>query len=374
MNPEDEEGRIAAVRRYDILDTPPDGAFDRITALAARLFDVPIAIISIVDHDRIWFKSAVGVDATEIGRDPGLCASAICQIEPWLVNDAQVDVRTIDNPLVAGELGLRFYFGVPLRTSDGFNLGTLNVIDVQPREVTEEEVDTLEDLAAIVMDELELRLNARAQIPGAAAACPRGERRSRARTVAGSARASGRPPRGGTSRSGEHAGGCEGHGDRAARERRRQGPALRRRSRPRTAGLGSAAVTDLPRLRVVLADDTAAYRVMLRVILELDGRFEVVGEAANGKEAVELTGKLTPDAIVLDLAMPVMDGLQALPAIRAASPATTIVVLSGFARGQVDRVALDRGADAYLEKGEALSTVTADAARGDSRLERRVEL
>jgi GAF domain-containing protein len=163
VKPEDEEGRLAAVRRYDVLDTPPDGAFDRITALAARLFDVPIAIISIVDHDRIWFKSALGVDATEIGRDPGLCASAICQIEPWLVNDAQVDVRTIDNPLVAGELGLRFYFGVPLRTSDGFNLGTLNVIDVQPREVTDEEVDTLEDLAAIVMDELELRLHARAQ-------------------------------------------------------------------------------------------------------------------------------------------------------------------------------------------------------------------
>jgi GAF domain-containing protein len=151
------------VRRYDILDTPPDGAFDRITALAARLFDVPIAIISIVDHDRIWFKSALGVDATEIGRDPGLCASAICQIEPWLVNDATVDVRTIDNPLVAGDLGLRFYFGVPLRTSDGFNLGTLNVIDVQPREVSDDEVRTLEDLAAIVMDELELRLHARAQ-------------------------------------------------------------------------------------------------------------------------------------------------------------------------------------------------------------------
>ncbi len=118
-------------------------------------------------------------------------------------------------------------------------------------------------------------------------------------------------------------------------------------------------MTGSPRLRVVLADDTAAYRVMLRVLLELDGRFEVVGEAADGKEAVELAGTLTPDAIVLDLAMPVLDGLQALPAIRAASPATTIVVLSGFARGQVDRVALERGAHAYLEKGDALSTLTA---------------
>jgi GAF domain-containing protein len=158
---EDEDARLAAVRRYDVLDTPPDGSFDRITALAARFFDVPISIISIVDHDRIWFKSHHGVDATEIGRDPGLCASAICQVEPWLVTDAQVDLRTIDNPLVAGELGLRFYLGVPLTTNDGFNLGTLNVIDVKPRQVTEAEMATLRDLAAVVIDELELRLNVR---------------------------------------------------------------------------------------------------------------------------------------------------------------------------------------------------------------------
>ncbi len=159
--PEDEEGRIAAVRRYDVLDSPPAGAFERITALAARLFDVPISIISIVDHDRIWFKSHHGIDATEIGRDPGLCASAICQVDPWLVNDAQVDVRTIDNPLVAGELGLRFYLGVPLTTVEGYNLGTLNVIDLQPREVTDDEIETLRDLAAVVVDELEVRLAVR---------------------------------------------------------------------------------------------------------------------------------------------------------------------------------------------------------------------
>lgn len=162
--PRNEEARLAAVRRYDVLDTPPDGAFDRITALAARLFDVPISIISIVDHDRIWFKSHHGIDADEIGRDAGLCASAICQHEPWLVEDAGVDVRTIDNPLVAGELGLRFYLGVPLTTADGFNLGTLNVIDVEPREVSDEQVATLQDLAAVVVDELELRLDARTKL------------------------------------------------------------------------------------------------------------------------------------------------------------------------------------------------------------------
>ena len=162
--PANEEARLAAVRRYDVLDTPPDGAFDRITALAARLFGVPISIVSVVDTDRIWFKSHHGLDVEQIDRVPGLCASAICQAEPWVVTNAQVDVRTIDNPLVAGELGLRFYLGVPLTTSDGFNLGTLNVIGLQPREVTEDEVATLQDLAAIVVDELEVRLDARRKL------------------------------------------------------------------------------------------------------------------------------------------------------------------------------------------------------------------
>lgn len=159
--PPNEKDRLDAVRRYDVLDTPPDGAFDRITALAARLFDVPISIVSIVDSDRIWFKSRHGLAAEETTRDPGLCASAILGDTPWLITDAKADPRALANPLVAGEFGLRFYAGVPLHTTDGFNLGTLCVIGMQPREVTAEEVATLSDLAAVVMDELELRLSAR---------------------------------------------------------------------------------------------------------------------------------------------------------------------------------------------------------------------
>ena len=156
-----ESRRLEAVRRYAVLDTPEDGAFDRITALAARHFGVPIAIVSIVDTDRIWFKSHHGIDVREIGRDPGLCASAIMQHEPWVVEDAATDPRTLANPLVAGELGLRFYAGVPLTTHDGFNLGTLCVIDQAPRELSDDETATLRDMAAIVMDELELRLASR---------------------------------------------------------------------------------------------------------------------------------------------------------------------------------------------------------------------
>lgn len=155
-----EQRRMAAVHRYEILDSPPDGAFDRIAKLAARIFEVPIATITIVDEDRIWFKAKHGIDAEQIGRDPGLCASAVLGIEPWIVNDAASDPRTLSNPLVRGELGLRFYAAVPLTTADGYSLGTINIIDTQPREMTAEQIDTLELLAALVVDELELRLQA----------------------------------------------------------------------------------------------------------------------------------------------------------------------------------------------------------------------
>ena len=156
-----EERRLEAVQRYDVLDTPPDGAFDRITRLAATLLDMPIAIVTIVDHDRIWFKARHGLDVEEIGRDPGLCASAILGDEPWIVEDAARDPRALANPLAAGQFGLQFYAGAPLRTQDGYNLGTLCVIDKEPRQLGQRETQILIDLAAVVMDELELRLGAR---------------------------------------------------------------------------------------------------------------------------------------------------------------------------------------------------------------------
>ena len=162
--PVDEDQRIDAVRRYDVLDTPPDGAFDRITRLAARHFDVPVSIVSIVDTDRIWFKSHHGIEVDQIGRDPGLCASAILGAEPWVVENAAVDPRTLANPLVAGAMGLRFYAGAPLITHDGFRLGTLCVIDQRPRQFSDEDATVLSDLAAVVMDELELRLSAKATV------------------------------------------------------------------------------------------------------------------------------------------------------------------------------------------------------------------
>jgi serine/threonine protein kinase len=160
----DEESRMRAVERYRILDTPADGAFDRIASLAARMFSVPVAIVSVVDHDRIWFKAHHGTDVTEIGRDPGLCASAILQDEAWVIESATADPRTLANPLVAGEFGLQFYAGVPLRTPDGYNLGTFCILDREPRTFTAADTRTLEDLAAIVMNDLEMRLQSREAI------------------------------------------------------------------------------------------------------------------------------------------------------------------------------------------------------------------
>ncbi|MFE9418849.1 PP2C family protein-serine/threonine phosphatase [Streptomyces griseofuscus] len=156
-----EQARIAAVRRYDILDTPPDGAFDRVAALAARLFDVPVATVTIVDTDRIWFKAAHGLEGVkEIGRDPGLCGSAILRDDTLLIPDTLLDPVASDNPLVAGEMGVRFYAAAPIITRDGHRLGTVNVLDTKPRAISEDDTAILTDLAAIVMDELELRLSA----------------------------------------------------------------------------------------------------------------------------------------------------------------------------------------------------------------------
>lgn len=159
--PAAEKHRMAALKKYDILDTPADGNFDRITALASRMLNVPIAIVTLVDTDRIWFKSSFGLNINQISRDPGLCASAIFTNDIYLVEDAKKDPRTLANPLVAGEFGLEFYAAAPLTTDEGYNLGTLCVIDKKPRTLSAKEKETLFDLRDVVMHEIELRLAAK---------------------------------------------------------------------------------------------------------------------------------------------------------------------------------------------------------------------
>lgn len=169
----DEAARLQAVRRYDILDTPPDGAFDRITALAAELFDVPIALVTIVDHDRIWFKSRYGLEEVEqVDRAPGLCASAILHGEAYVIEEARNDPRSLANPLVAGKFGLQFYAAAPLRTTDGHRLGTLCIIDREPRVFSPRQAELLQRLAEIVMDAMELRISALTAIRAARTVAP----------------------------------------------------------------------------------------------------------------------------------------------------------------------------------------------------------
>ena len=157
--PTNEQARLAAVERYAILDTGREEAFDRLTALTARLLDAPGAMISFVDSDRVWVKSAQGVELNEVPRQHSPCAVTIMSDRPYLVPDASADPQWKDSPLVS-DIGLRFYAGAPLRTSDGFNLGGLCVVATEPRHATDAELRTLEDLASIAVHQLDLRLAA----------------------------------------------------------------------------------------------------------------------------------------------------------------------------------------------------------------------
>ena len=152
--PADETARIASLRALNVLDTLPEERFDRLTRLARRLFDVPIALVSLVDTDRQWFKSCVGLEATETDRDISFCGHAILGDDILLVCDALADERFHDNPLVAGDPNIRFYAGCPLTVADGSKLGTLCVIDSVPRQFTAEDGELLRDLAQMVEQEL----------------------------------------------------------------------------------------------------------------------------------------------------------------------------------------------------------------------------
>jgi signal transduction histidine kinase len=156
-----EAERIKELKRYEILDTPPDFSFDRLTRLAAKLFDVPVAIISLVDQDRVWFKSRHGIDVQQVALNPGLCTATILTDEVYVVQDALEEESTFLNPLVTGDFALRFYAGAPLRTKEGYNLGSFCIIDKKPRNLSEEDKQVMKELAGVVMDHLEARLSAR---------------------------------------------------------------------------------------------------------------------------------------------------------------------------------------------------------------------
>lgn len=152
--PEDEQARLETLRSIDVLDTSPEERFDQLTRMAKRLFGVPIALVSIVDENRQWFKSCVGLDVAETSRDISFCGHAILGNDVFIIPDTIEDPRFADNPLVLNDPGIRFYAGCPLTVS-GHKLGTLCIIDKKPRDFGEEDINALKDLASMVERELQ---------------------------------------------------------------------------------------------------------------------------------------------------------------------------------------------------------------------------
>lgn len=159
--PPNEAQRLALLRAYDLLDTPPDTALDELAELAACICEAPIALITLVDETRQWFVSRIGFDLVESARDISFCAHAIHEVDLFIVPDAERDPRFADNPWVTGEPGIRFYAGATLRTAGGYAFGTLCVIDRQPRDLCSDHQHALRILARQVMMQFELRRRAR---------------------------------------------------------------------------------------------------------------------------------------------------------------------------------------------------------------------
>lgn len=174
-----EAARLAAVHRYDVLDTPSEEAFDDITALASHVLHVPIALVSIVDADRVWFKSRLDLNEVQIDRNVALCAATSPGGPAWSVSDTTTDPRTRDTPMVRGGPLVRSFAAAPLRTRDGHEIGALCALDPRPHHFTADDLAILTMLAAVIMRELELRLASRRAVFHRRAADPPDDPRHR---------------------------------------------------------------------------------------------------------------------------------------------------------------------------------------------------
>ena len=155
----DDAARVRALQKYAILDSEPEQAFDDLTFLASYVCKTPIALISLIDEDRQWFKAKVGISATETSRDIAFCSTAIQQADVFVVPDAMKDERFCTNPLVVSEPNIRFYAGAPLINEDGYALGTLCVIDRAPKELGADQELALKALSRLVLMQMEFRRN-----------------------------------------------------------------------------------------------------------------------------------------------------------------------------------------------------------------------
>ena len=152
--PDNERERLAALRALDILDTDAEERFDRVTRVAMRMFNVPMAAVALVDESRQWLKSRFGIDVDETHRDISFCGHTILGKDVFVIPDASQDRRFHDNPMVTGESHVRFYAGCPINLGNQLHLGTLCIIDTEPRDFTEEDIANLQDLTAMVEHEL----------------------------------------------------------------------------------------------------------------------------------------------------------------------------------------------------------------------------
>jgi diguanylate cyclase (GGDEF)-like protein len=157
LQPRREAARLKALQELDVLDTPSEEAFDRITRLTRRLFDVPVAIVSFIDGHRQWYKSLSGATVPEVPREQSFCRYVIADGSAVVIPDATKDSRFAQNPYVLADPGVRFYAGFPLQTKDGHNVGTLCLVDTKPRAFDASQIEVMSDLASMVMDELHLR-------------------------------------------------------------------------------------------------------------------------------------------------------------------------------------------------------------------------
>lgn len=169
LSPDEDKERIKALRSYDIIDSQREQEYDDITELAAMIFDVPMALVTFIDKDRQWFKSAYGLEGSETHRQYAFCSHTILNpAEPLIVEDSRLDDRFKDNPYVKGEPHVIFYAGVPLVSDNGHGLGSFCILDSKPRTLTEKQVNGLKILARQVMNLMEIRkktaeLNVRAE-------------------------------------------------------------------------------------------------------------------------------------------------------------------------------------------------------------------
>jgi len=376
MQIDNEQKRLEALHAFNILDTPPEEGFERLTALAASIFDVPIALVSFVDQDQQWFKSARGLDVTETPRAHAFCAHTIADTCPMIVENAAADERFCDNPLVSGEPHIRFYAGAPIVTEEGYRLGAFCIVDRQPRTLDATAVMQLQYLADCVYSELKLRQSV---------CLERQARESAERAMLDRHRMVSKISH--EMRTPLNA--ILGFGElleeaRLDNEEKRYMEAIRRSGADLAqllqnlfdskysyaAETGRPAAPNLPqrltpagRLRILVADDVPANLALIKAYVTRLGHDAVL--ACNGQEAVKLARHDRFDIILMDIQMPVLDGIGAAKRILAETrgPKPPIVAVTCNTSCEEREACAAAGFSAFLPKPVSMESLSQEITR-----------